>query len=51
MPFGCFSVDVALACHFMTPTTAHPYRNFCGMGYASKNWQPIQLAVHLKGGV
>ena len=37
MHHGChlavFSVNIVLACHFMT---LHPYRNACGIDYASK---------------
>ena len=50
MHHGChlavFSVNVVLACHFMT---LRPYRNACGIGYARKNylkWWVIQLAIH-----
>ena len=52
IPFGCFSVDVAIGCHFMAthpPTTLSPYRSDSGIGYTSTNylkWQTIQLAIH-----
>ena len=45
---GVFSVDVALALHFVSPHLSI-YRNASSIGYASKiylKWQAIQLAIY-----